>query len=64
MTHTPTTDTAEPIAVPVLPAGNRADNGYDWMDSFEGTGWSVLPNWGSKGWGAGSWPGRALPNIR
>ncbi|MET3721210.1 MULTISPECIES: hypothetical protein [unclassified Arthrobacter] len=26
------------------------------MDTIEGTAWSVLPNWGSEGWDAGSWP--------
>ena len=26
------------------------------METLEGTAWSVLPNWGSDGWDAGSWP--------
>lgn len=56
MTRTVTTDTAEPVTAPVLPANNRAGDGYDWMDTLEGTPWSVLPNWGSEGWDAGSWP--------
>ncbi|MFP5366798.1 MAG: hypothetical protein ACLGIS_08075, partial [Actinomycetes bacterium] len=37
-------------------ADDRAGDGYDWMDTLEGTAWSVLPNWGSEGWDAGSWP--------
>ena len=51
-----TADTAEPLTAPVLPAADRAGDGYDWMDTVEGTPWSVLPNWGSEGWDAGSWP--------
>jgi hypothetical protein len=51
-----TADTAEPVTGPVLPANDRAGDGYDWMDTLEGTAWSVLPNWGSEGWDAGSWP--------
>ncbi|GGM45294.1 hypothetical protein GCM10012275_15430 [Longimycelium tulufanense] len=32
--------------------------GYDWMDAVEesGSGWFVVPLWGSKGWNLGSWP--------
>ena len=56
MTRTVTADTAEPVTAPVLPADYRAGDGYDWMDTLDGTGWSVLPNWGSEGWDAGSWP--------
>lgn len=56
MTRTGTTDTAEPVSAPALPTDNRAGDGYDWMDTLEGTPWSVLPNWGSEGWDAGSWP--------
>jgi len=26
------------------------------MEALDGTAWSVLPNWGSEGWDAGSWP--------
>ena len=54
--HMATVDTAEKVAAPVLPADNRAGDGYDWMDTLEGTAWSVLPNWASEGWDAGSWP--------
>jgi hypothetical protein len=32
LTHTVTTDTAEAVTAPVLPADNRAGDGYDWMD--------------------------------
>jgi hypothetical protein len=56
MTRTATADSAEPVAVPVLPADDRAGDGYDWMDTLEGTAWSVLPNWASEGWDAGAWP--------
>jgi hypothetical protein len=56
LTHTVTTDTAEPVTAPALPADNRSGDGYDWMDTLEGTAWSVLSNWGSEGWDAGSWP--------
>ncbi|WP_427008158.1 hypothetical protein [Pseudarthrobacter sp. H2] len=56
LTHTITTDTLEPVTAPVLPADDRAGDGYDWMDTLEGTAWSVLPNWGSEGRDAGSWP--------
>jgi hypothetical protein len=56
MTRTVTTDTAEPVTAPVLPADDRAGDGYDWMDTLDGTAWSVLPNWGSEGWDAGAWP--------
>ena len=56
MTRTATADTAEPVTAPVLPADDRAGDGYDWMDTLDGTAWSVLPNWGSEGWDAGSWP--------
>jgi hypothetical protein len=55
-THTVTGETAEQVTARVLPADNRAGDGYDWMDTLEGTAWSVLPNWGSEGWDAGSWP--------
>ena len=51
-----TADTAETVTAPALPADDRAGDGYDWMDTLEGTAWSVLPNWGSEGWDAGSWP--------
>ena len=51
-----TTDTAEPVTAPGLPADDRAGDGYDWIDTLEGTAWSVLPNWGSDGWDAGAWP--------
>ena len=50
------TATAELVTAPVLPTDDRAGDGYDWMDTLEGTEWSVLPNWGSDGWEAGSWP--------
>ncbi len=56
LTRTVTTDTAEPVTAPALPADNRSGDGYEWMDTLEGTAWSVLPNWGSEGWDAGSWP--------
>ncbi|WAH98722.1 hypothetical protein [Arthrobacter sp. MMS18-M83] len=56
LTRTVTADTAEAVTAPVLPADDRAGDGYDWMDTLEGTAWSVLPNWGSEGWDAGSWP--------
>ncbi|WP_157356998.1 hypothetical protein [Arthrobacter sp. U41] len=56
MTRTATTDTAEAVAAPALPADDRAGDGYDWMDILDGTAWSVLPNWGSEGWDAGTWP--------
>jgi hypothetical protein len=56
MTHMATADTAEEVAVPVLPADDRAGDGYDWMDTLNGTAWSVLPNWSSEGRYAGSWP--------
>ncbi|MGY2747375.1 hypothetical protein [Arthrobacter sp. UYCu723] len=54
MTHT--ADTAEPVTAPDLSSDDRSGDGYDWMDTLEGTAWSVLPNWGSEGWDAGSWP--------
>ena len=44
MTRTVAADTAEPVTAPVLPDDDRAGNGYDWMDTLEGTAWSVLPN--------------------
>jgi hypothetical protein len=56
MTRTVTPDTAETVTAPVLPADDRAGDGYDWMDTLEGTAGSALPNWGSDGWDAGSWP--------
>lgn len=56
MDRTVTKDTAEPVTAPVLPADDRTGDGYDWMDTLDGTAWSVLPNWGSDGWDAGSWP--------
>jgi hypothetical protein len=56
MTRTVTTDTAEAVTAPALPADDRAGDGYDWMDTLDGTAWSVLPNWGSEGWDAGAWP--------
>ncbi|MCU1531108.1 MAG: hypothetical protein JWO49_679, partial [Arthrobacter sp.] len=56
LTRTATADTAEPVTAPSLPADDRAGDGYDWMDTLEGTAWSVLPNWGNEGWDAGSWP--------
>lgn len=56
MTRTVTTDTAEAVTAPALPSNDRAGDGYDWMDTLEGTEWSVLPNWGSDGWDAGAWP--------
>ncbi|MCB5276060.1 hypothetical protein BJG92_03615 [Arthrobacter sp. SO5] len=51
-----TADTAERVTAPVLPADDRAGDGYDWTDTLEGTAWSVLPNRASEGWDAGSWP--------
>jgi hypothetical protein len=51
-----TADTNESIIVPGLPADDRMGDGYDWMETLEGTGWSALPNWGSDGWDAGAWP--------
>lgn len=56
MTRAVTTDTAEAVSAPVLPADNRSGDGYDWMDTLDGTAWSARPNWGSEGWDAGSWP--------
>jgi hypothetical protein len=56
LTRTVTPDTAEAVSAPVLPADDGSGDGYDWMDTLEGTAWSVLPNWGSDGWDAGSWP--------
>ncbi|MEC5190621.1 MULTISPECIES: hypothetical protein [unclassified Arthrobacter] len=43
------------MAAPVPPADDRAVDGYDWMDTLEGTPWSAQPNRGSEGWDAGSW---------
>ncbi|MEZ2390168.1 hypothetical protein AB6813_11580 [bacterium RCC_150] len=54
MTLTVTTDTAESVTVPVLPADDRTGDGYDRMDTLEDTEWSMLPSWGSAGWDAGS----------
>ncbi|WP_299170029.1 hypothetical protein [uncultured Arthrobacter sp.] len=51
-----TTDTNETVAVPGLPVDDPMGDGYDWMETLEGTGWSALPNWGSDGWDAGAWP--------
>ena len=51
-----TKDTAEAVSVPALPADDRSGDGYDWMETLTGTAWAVLPNWGSEGWDAGSWP--------
>ncbi len=51
-----TRDTDETISAPALPRDDRAGDGYDWMDTLEGSSWSVLPNWGTEGWDAGSWP--------
>jgi hypothetical protein len=51
-----TDDTPELLTAPDLPADDRAGDGYDWMAALEGTAWSVLPNWASEGWDAGSWP--------
>jgi hypothetical protein len=36
MTRTVTTDTAEPVAAPALPADDRAGDWYDRMDTLEG----------------------------
>lgn len=56
MTRTGTNGTAEPVTTPVIPADDRTGDGYDWMDTLEGTVWSVLPAWDSDGCDAGSWP--------
>ena len=56
MSQTVTTDTAEAVTAPVLPSADRAGDGYDWMETLEGIAWSVLPDWASEGWDAGSWP--------
>ncbi len=56
MTRTVTTDTGEPITAPVLPADNRAGDGYDWMDTLDGTSWSVLPNWAGRAAGRSRLP--------
>ncbi|MEZ2391734.1 hypothetical protein AB6813_19720 [bacterium RCC_150] len=45
MTLTVTTDTAESVTVPVLPADDRTGDGYDRMDTLEDTEWSMLPSW-------------------
>ncbi|MDJ0321995.1 hypothetical protein [Pseudarthrobacter sp. PS3-L1] len=37
MTRTVTADIAEPVTAPALPADDRAGDGYDWMDTLEGT---------------------------
>ncbi|WP_026533876.1 hypothetical protein [Arthrobacter sp. H14] len=57
-TKTPftTADTGEAITAPAVPADDRTGDGCDWIDTLEGTAWSVLPNWGTEGWGAGAWP--------
>jgi hypothetical protein len=34
MTHTVAADTAEAVTAPVLPADDRAGDGYDWMDTL------------------------------
>ena len=49
LTRTATTDTAEPVTSPVLPADNRAGDGHGWMDTLEGTPWPVLPDGASEG---------------
>ena len=56
ITRKATANTAEPVTAPALPADDRTGDGYDWMDTLDGTAWRVLPNWGSDGWDAGSWP--------
>ncbi|WP_456509984.1 hypothetical protein [Arthrobacter sp. TE12231] len=56
MTDTTTGDTAEPVAALVRPSDDLSGDGYDWMDSLNEAVWSVLPNGGSEGWNAGSWP--------
>jgi hypothetical protein len=56
LNRTTTDDTGETVTVPGLPADDRTGDGYDWMESLDGTGWAALPNWGSEGWDAGAWP--------
>jgi len=56
MTRPVTEDTAELVTAPALPADDRTGDGHDWMDTLDGAAWSMMPNWGSEGWDAGSWP--------
>ncbi|MDF9279098.1 hypothetical protein P4U43_15015 [Arthrobacter sp. EH-1B-1] len=56
LTRTVTADTTETITAPALPADDRTGDGYDWMNTLNGSGWVPLPGWGSEGWDAGAWP--------
>lgn len=54
--QTTTKDTRETVTVPATVERDMYGEGYDWMESLDGTGWHEVPGWGRDGWDLGSWP--------
>lgn len=44
------------MSLPPVPERETYDDGYDWIERLIGTGWHVVPAWGSDGWDLGQWP--------
>ncbi|MGC0271237.1 hypothetical protein ACPROK_16940 (plasmid) [Glutamicibacter soli] len=54
--QTTTKDTDETVIVPATVERDVYGQGYDWIQSLEGSGWYEVPGWGRDGWDLGSWP--------
>ncbi|MGO2328505.1 hypothetical protein [Glutamicibacter arilaitensis] len=54
--QTTTKDTGETVIVPATVERDVYGQGYDWIQSLEGSGWYEVPGWGRDGWDLGSWP--------
>lgn len=51
-----TTDTGIRISEPNLPTDDRSGDGYDYIETAEKAGWTVVNVWGEDGWDFGAWP--------
>lgn len=54
--QTTTKDTGETVIVPATVERDVYGEGYDWIQSLEGSGWYEVSGWGRDGWDLGSWP--------
>lgn len=49
-------DTITEFTGPHLPMDDRSGDGYDYMDTAENAGWTVISQWGGEGYDFGAWP--------
>lgn len=50
------TTTQTTFTGPDLPLDDRSGDGYDYLDTAENAGWTVIAQWGAEGYDFGAWP--------